>query len=120
MKSVKIKNVIAMVYTTQFLSGMAMLNATFNIQAEAGWLTGRACQLFENLKLNCNPNNKLLRAKMIKKLNEIKPEKGEDHKVTCDRFEGLKVKYQDQAEILDNGTIVMHFFWCMPNCTNQN
>ena len=41
---------MAMAYVTQCLSGMAMLNAIFNIQAEAGWPTGRACHLFDNLK----------------------------------------------------------------------
>ena len=90
------------------LNVTAMLNAMFNIQAEAGWLTGKAS------------NKKLLRAQMIKKLNKIKPNKGEDPKVMCDKIEALKVKYQDQAEILDNDKIVMHFSWCVQSCTNQN
>ena len=47
---------------------------------------------------------------MIKKLNEIKPKKGEDSKVICNKIEALKVKYWDQTEILDNDTIVMHLF----------
>ena len=49
-KLAKMKNVMMMAYTTQCLSGTAMLNAIFNTQAEAGWLTGRACQLFDSLK----------------------------------------------------------------------
>ena len=28
----------------------------------------------------------------------------------CNKIEALKVEYQDQAEILDNDTIVMHLF----------
>ena len=59
---------MAMAYTTQCLSSMAMLNAIFNIQAGAGWLAGKACQLFDNLKQKYNPNNKL----SIKKHNKIK------------------------------------------------
>ena len=39
-----------MVYVTQCKSNTTMLNAMFNIQAEEGWPTGRACQLFDNLK----------------------------------------------------------------------
>ena len=50
------------------------------------------------------------RAQIVKKLNKIKPKKGEDPKVMCDKIEALKVKYQDWAEILDNDTIVMHLF----------
>ena len=72
---VKINNVMAMAYMTQCLSSMAMLNAIFNVQAEAGWPTGGACQLLDNLKHRCNPNEKLSRAQMIKKLHEIKPKK---------------------------------------------
>ena len=49
-KFAKMKNAVAMAYMTQSLSDMAMLNAIFNIQAEAGWPTGRACQLLENVK----------------------------------------------------------------------
>ena len=45
---------------------------------------------------------------MIKKLDKIKPKKGEDPKVMCDKNESLKVKYQDQAKVLDNNTIMMH------------
>ena len=95
------KNAMAMAYMTQCLSGMAMLNAIFNIQAEAGWLTGKACQLFDNLKQKYNLDYKLLRVQMIKMLNKIKPKKGEDPKVMCDKIEALKVKYQDQVKILD-------------------
>ena len=40
-KLVKMKNAMVMAYMTQCLSSMAMLNAIFNIQAEAGWLTGK-------------------------------------------------------------------------------
>ena len=47
---------------TQCFSNMAMLNAIFNVQAEAGWWTGRACQLFDNLKHKNIPNDKLSRA----------------------------------------------------------
>ena len=47
---------------------------------------------------------------MIKKLNKIKPKKGEDPKVMCNKNGALKVKYQDQAEILDGNTIMMHLF----------
>ena len=64
---------MAMAYTTQCLSSMAMLNAIFNIQAGAGWLAGKACQLFDNLKQKYNPNNKFSWVQMIKKLYEIKP-----------------------------------------------
>ena len=74
-KLAKMKNMMVMAYATQCSSIMIMLNATFNIQAEAGWSTGRACQLFDNLKCKCNPYEKLLRAQMIKKLNDSKPKK---------------------------------------------
>ena len=47
---------------------------------------------------------------MIKKLNKIKPMKGEDLKVMYNKIEVIKVKNQEQAEILDNDTIVMHLF----------
>ena len=86
------------VNVTQFLSGMSMLNVVINIQAEAGWPTGRAC------------NDKLSRAQMIQKLNKIKPKKVEDTKVMYKKIEALKVKYHDQAKILDNDTIVTHLF----------
>ena len=109
-KLAKMKNVMAMAYITQHLSRMARLNAIFNIPAGTGWPTGRACQLFDNFKQKYNPNNKLLRAEMIKKLNKIKPKKGEYPKVMCNKIEALKVKYWDQAEILDNDTIMMHLF----------
>ena len=99
-----------MACVTQYLSSIAMLTVIFNVQAEAGWPTGRACQLFDNLKHKYNPNDKLLRAQMMKKLNEIEPKKGEDPKVKCDKIEKLKVKHQDQAEILENDSIVMHLF----------
>ena len=89
---------------------MAMLNSIFNIQAETGWLTGKAWQLFDNLKHKYNRKNKLSRAQMIKKLKEMKPKKGEDSKVMCNKIKALKVKYQDWAEILGNDTIVMHLF----------
>ena len=75
------KNVMLMVYATQCLSSMAMLNAIFSIQAEAGWPTGKACQLFDNLKQKYNHNDKLLKVQIIKKLNKIKPKKGEDPKM---------------------------------------
>ena len=104
------KNAMAMAYVTQYLSSMAMLNAIFNIQAEAGWPTERACQLFDNLKQNHNHNDKLSRMQMIKNLHKIKPKKGDDPKVLCNKIEVLKIKYQDQAEILDNDTIVLHLF----------
>ena len=39
---------------------------------------------------------------MMKKLNKMKPKKGEYPKVTCNKIEALKVKCQNQAEILDN------------------
>ena len=47
---------------------------------------------------------------MIKKINKIKPKKREDPKVMWNKIEALKVKYGDQAEILENDTTVMHFF----------
>ena len=53
---------MAMAHMTQCLSSMAMLNAIFNIQAEAGWPTGKARQLFGNLKHKYKPNDKLSRA----------------------------------------------------------
>ena len=31
------------------LSGVAMLNVIFNIQAEASWLTGNVCQMLYNI-----------------------------------------------------------------------
>ena len=37
-----------MAYMANCLSGMTMLNAIFHIQAETGWPTGKACQLFDN------------------------------------------------------------------------
>ena len=42
-KLAKIKNAAAMLYVTQCLSGATMLNAIFDIQAEAGLPTGKAC-----------------------------------------------------------------------------
>ena len=66
---------MVMVYATQCLSGMAMLNGIFNIQAQAGLPSGRACQLFGNLKHKYNPHDKLLRVQMIKKLNKTKANK---------------------------------------------
>ena len=51
-----------------------------------------------------------MRVQMTKKLNEIKPKKGKDPKVMYDKIELVKVKYKDQAEILDNHTTVMHLF----------
>ena len=47
---------------------------------------------------------------MIKKLNKTDPKKRDDQKVMCNKIEALKVNYQDQAKILDNNAIVMHFF----------
>ena len=47
---------------------------------------------------------------MIKKHNKIKPKKREDPRVMCNEIESLKVKYRDQAKILNNNTIVMHLF----------
>ena len=61
-KLVNMKNAMAMAYRTQCLCSMVMLNTIFNIQAEAGWWTGKACQLFDNLKKKYNPHDKLLRA----------------------------------------------------------
>ena len=81
----KMKNVVVMAYATQCLSGMAMLNAIVNIQV-ASWSTGRVCQLYDNLKCKYNPNDRLSEVQMIKKLNEIKPKKGKDHKVMCDEL----------------------------------
>ena len=53
-KLAKMKNAMVMAYVTHCLNSTAMLNAIFNIQAEAGWPTGRACQLFNNLKHKYN------------------------------------------------------------------
>ena len=63
-----------------------MLNAIFNIQAEAGWPTRRACQQFHKLKHKYNPNDKLLKVQMIKKLSKIKSKKGEDPKMICNKI----------------------------------
>ena len=120
MKLRKIKNATLMGYGTQYLSSTAMLNAVFNVQAAAGWPTGETCQLFDNVKHKYNPTDKLSRVQMIKKLNEIKPKKGEEFKVMCYKIELLKVEYLDQTEILDNDTIVMHLFWFVPSYKNQN
>ena len=106
----KMKNAMAMAFATQCFSGMAVLNVIFNVQVETGWLTGKACQLFDNLKQKYNPNDKLLRAQTLKKLNKIKPKRGDDPKVMCVIIKALKVKCWDQADILDNNTIVMHLF----------
>ena len=46
----KMKHSMEMAYTAQCLSGTAMLNVTFHVQAEVGWLTGKVCQVFDNLK----------------------------------------------------------------------
>ena len=100
-KLMKMKNVMAMAYATQCLSGMAMLNVIFNI-------TVRVCQQCHNLKHKFNPNDKLLKVQMIK-FNKINPKKLEDPKVMCNKIEFPKVKYHDQARILNN-TIVMHLF----------
>ena len=70
-KSVTIKNAKAMAYMIQCLRSKAMLNATSNIKAQAGWPTGRACQLFNNLKHKYNPNDKLSRMQMIKNLMRL-------------------------------------------------
>ena len=78
-KLAKMKNVMATAYATQCLSSTTMLNVIFIIQAEAGWSSGRAHQLFDNLKHKYNPNYKLSRA-------QIKPMKGEDSKVMCDKI----------------------------------
>ena len=107
MKLVRMKNVLAMAYTTQRMSIMVMLNVIFNVQAEAGWPTRRACQLFAIISTTLMTS---IEALTIKKLYEIKPKKGEDPKVMFDEIEALKVKYCDQVEILDNDTIVMHLF----------
>ena len=53
-KLAKMKNMVVMAYMTQCLSITAMLNGIFNVQAEADWLTGRACQLFANLMKHAN------------------------------------------------------------------
>ena len=63
-----------MVYAIQCLRSKVM-NAIFNIKAEAGWPTVRACQLFDSLKHKYHPNDKLSRVLMIKKLNKVKPKK---------------------------------------------
>ena len=105
MKLARIKKAITMVYATQCLSSKAMLNAIFNNQAEASWPT-----VFDNLKHTYNFHEKLSSVQMMKKLSEIKPKKGENLKVICDKIEELKVEYHDQAEILDNHTIAMHLF----------
>ena len=55
---------------------MAILHIIVCIQAETGSLTGNVCQLFNILKQKYNSNDKLLREKMIKKLNKIKPKQG--------------------------------------------
>ena len=68
----------------------------------------------DDMKHQYNPNDKLSSVQMIKKLNEIKPKKGEDLKMMCDKIEALKVKYWDQAEIINNDTIVMHLFLVCP------
>ena len=91
----KMENAMAIVYVTLCLNGMAMLNEIFNVQVEAGWLTGKACELFNNLKQKYNRNDKLSRVQMIKKPNKIKPMKGDDPKVMCNKIEALKVKHQD-------------------------
>ena len=49
-KLAKMKNAMVMSFATQCLSGTAMLNAIFNVQAETGWSTGKACQLPESLR----------------------------------------------------------------------
>ena len=81
---------MTILYATQCLSVMAILNVIFNIQAEAGWPIRKASLLFDNLKQKYNSNNKLLRAQMIKKFNEVKPKKGEDPKVMCNKIEAPK------------------------------
>ena len=98
-KLVKMKDVMAMAYATQYLSSMAMLNAIFNVQAEVGWLTGRACQLFEKMKCKYNPNDKLSWAQMIQKINEIKPKKREDPKLRPGRLSTrIKLKYMTMIQ----------------------
>ena len=109
-KLAKIQNAMAMAYATQCLSSTELPNVIFNVQAEAGWPTGKACQMIDNLKQKYNPNDKLLRMQMIKKLNKMKPNKGDDPKVMNDKIEALKVKYQDQVKIIDNDKNVMHIF----------
>ena len=99
-KFTKMINAMVMVYAGQCLSGIASLNMIFNIQAEAGWQTERACQLFDSLS----------RVQMIKKLNEDTPKKREGLKVMHDKNEAQNFKYQDQAEIQVSGAIVMHLF----------
>ena len=91
-KLAKMKNAMAMVDATQCLSCTPMLNAIFNVQAAAGWPTGRACQLFDDMKHKYNTNDKLLSVQMMTKLNEIKPRKRENPKVMCEKTEALKVK----------------------------
>ena len=82
-----------------------MLNAMFIVQAKTGWLTGKKCQLFDNLAQKYNPYSKLSRVQVIKKGNEVKSKKGEG---------ALKVKYQDQAKLMENNSVVVHhFLMCM-------
>ena len=52
---------------------MTILNLIFNAKAEAGWPTGKARQLFDNLKQKYNTNNKLSSVQVIKKLVRLSP-----------------------------------------------
>ena len=71
-KLAKMKDAMPMVCATQYLSSTAMLKAIFKVQAEAGWPTERACQLFDNLKQKFNHNNKLLRVQMIVRKSPVR------------------------------------------------
>ena len=75
----------------QWLNRMAVMNATFNIWAKAGWPPWREHQLFDDLKCKYNPNDKSSRVQMIKKLNKIKPKMEEDPKVMCNSITTLVV-----------------------------
>ena len=86
-KWAKMKNGMGMAYATQCLSATTIMNAILNVQVESGWLTGRACQLFDNLTCKYNLNDKLSRVQMINKLNKIKPKKREDPKLMCEKIE---------------------------------
>ena len=58
-KLAKMMNALVMTYATKFLSSTAMLDVIYNVQDEAGWITGNACQMFDILKQKYNPNDKL-------------------------------------------------------------
>ena len=62
-----------------------MLNVIISFKPKQAGQLEEHVSFYEHLKQKYNPNDKLSRAQMIKKLNKIKPKKQEDPKVMCNK-----------------------------------